>query len=204
MAFNNPPRSKPPFFIISKKDGAFKALIEIPRMKQISITSNQSGFGAKLFPLNIIPYRNNWILSDVSSDSLFSFSLDFKITPIIARTPPIHTMNSPTVLQPTMFTDRYYFMGSEQNGVVMKQLVYDSREKALFECSIYNEDYPDMPITLSRGAMNTCNEVVSAIKYESFELVKANKEGKLKGRLKEIASKLDEDDNPVLVLLKYK
>ena len=34
--------------------------------------------------------------------------------------------------------------------------------------------------------------------------VEANKEGKLKGGLKEIASKLNEEDNPVLMLLKHK
>jgi len=208
VGFHSPPGSKPPFFVISKQDGAFKELIEIPRIEQISIMTDPFGSGrpSTLFPLSIIPYRNNWILSDYSSDSLFMFSPDFKKTPVIARTPPIHTMNPQVVLRPTMFTDRYYFMDNTKyvtDGNVVKQFVYDSLEKALFEYTMYNDDYPDMPFTPSKEII-TGNEVVSAIKFESFKLVEANREGKLKGGLKEIASKLAEDDNPVLMLVKHK
>ena len=35
-------------------------------------------------------------------------------------------------------------------------------------------------------------------------LVKAYEEGKLSGKLKEIASKLEEEDNPVLMIMKLK
>ena len=197
---------RPPFFIISKQDGAFKEFIEIPHIKKISISNNQLGFRSTVFPLSIIPYRNNWILSDYSSDSIFMFSPDFKMTPFIARTPAIHSMNPEVVLIPSMFTDSYYFMESEMNSNdgVMTQLVYDRKGKALFEYTMYNDDYPNMPFSIPRGTVNTSNEVLSAVKLESFELVEANKEGKLKGGLKEIASKLNEEDNPVLMLLKHK
>jgi len=40
--------------------------------------------------------------------------------------------------------------------------------------------------------------------HRTIILVEANREGKLKGKLKEIASKLDEEDNPVFMLLKHK
>ena len=40
--------------------------------------------------------------------------------------------------------------------------------------------------------------------FYAYELVEANEEGKLKGRLKEIASTLDEEDNPVIMLMKQK
>ena len=207
LGIYKPQDVKPPFFVISKKDGAFKEFIEIPRIKQISISSNQLGFRSTVFPLSYVPYRNNWMLSDYSSDSIFMFSLDFKLTPFIARTPPIHSMNPEVVLRPTMFTDRYYFMEIEKytsGEDVRTQLVYDCMEKALFEFTIYNDDYPDKPFVIPRGTAITSNEVVSVSKFESFELVEAYKEGKLKGRLKEIASKSDDEDNPVLMLLKHK
>ena len=40
--------------------------------------------------------------------------------------------------------------------------------------------------------------------YSAYRLVELYKEGKLQGELKEIASKLGEDDNPVLMLAKFK
>ena len=38
----------------------------------------------------------------------------------------------------------------------------------------------------------------------TFDLCKNYKEGKLKGKLKEVAAKLGEDDNPVIMLVKPK
>ena len=40
--------------------------------------------------------------------------------------------------------------------------------------------------------------------FDAPELIEAYKEGKLKGRLNEIAAKLNEDSNPVIMLIKYK
>ena len=123
-------------------------------------------------------------------------------------------MNPEVFLIPYMFTDRYYFMESvkkssynaETRQFPTTQLMYDCKEKSVFEFTIYNDDYPDKPFMPSKGrtVKSSGSEIVSIVKFEAFELVEANREGKLKGRLKEIASKLDEDDNPVLMLLKHK
>ena len=39
---------------------------------------------------------------------------------------------------------------------------------------------------------------------EAHQLVEFYKKGELKGKLKEIAAKLDEDDNPVIMLIKHR
>ena len=218
-----PRGSRPPFFIISKQDGAFKEIIDIPNIKQVSL-SVQLNTGDRVMDFmgspsvgpnfKYIPYRNNWILVDLSSDTIFTYSSDFKMTPFLIRTPSIHAMNPEVFLIPYLFTDRYYFMESvkkasydaETRQFPTTYLMYDCMEKAVFEYTIENDDYPDKPFTPSKGRTvnSSDSEIVSFVKFEAFELVEANREGKLKGRLKEVASKLDEDDNPVLMLLKHK
>ena len=47
-------------------------------------------------------------------------------------------------------------------------------------------------------------DIVFAEKLDAFELVEAYKEGKLKGKLKEIAAELDEEDNAVIMIAKNK
>ena len=47
-------------------------------------------------------------------------------------------------------------------------------------------------------------EIPSCQYLEAWELVKDYKAGRLKGELKEIASKLGEEDNPVIMLIKHK
>ena len=47
-------------------------------------------------------------------------------------------------------------------------------------------------------------EIVAWLRLESHSLVEDYKKGVLKGKLKDIASKLDEEDNPVIMLIKHK
>jgi hypothetical protein len=48
------------------------------------------------------------------------------------------------------------------------------------------------------------DEIAFQRKIESYQLVEAYEKGELKGRLKEIAAELDVEDNPVIMLVKYK
>ena len=48
------------------------------------------------------------------------------------------------------------------------------------------------------------DEIASWQILEAYQLVEDYEKGKLKGKLKEIASKLDKEDNPVIMLIKYK
>ena len=48
------------------------------------------------------------------------------------------------------------------------------------------------------------NEIAFWRKIETYSLIEYNEKGELKGKLKEIADNLDEDSNPVIMLVKYK
>lgn len=49
------------------------------------------------------------------------------------------------------------------------------------------------------------NEEIASILYlEAPKLVEDHERGRLKGRLKEIAASLDEESNPVIMLIKHK
>ena len=47
-------------------------------------------------------------------------------------------------------------------------------------------------------------EIAFCQKLEALDLVEAYEKGELKGRLKEIAATLNEDSNPVIMLMKNK
>jgi len=121
-------------------------------------------------------------------------------------------MNPEVFLFVSFLTDRYYFMETvkkeydfwKREGFPCKDLVYDKQDKAIFEYTVYNDDYSDKtPVNVKIEPLS--DEVAFWQKLESFELVEAYKNGKLKdGKLKEIASKLDPEDNPVIMLVKHK
>jgi hypothetical protein len=51
---------------------------------------------------------------------------------------------------------------------------------------------------------NVNTEIAFSLKLEADDLVAAYENGHLKGKLKEVAEYLKEDDNPVIMLVKYK
>ena len=205
------------FFIVSKQDGSVTKKIEIPfeyRKTQNIWSSDMSTSTTPGEPQQILLYRNNLILFEISSDTLFRYLPDHSIESFLARSPSIQTMNPEVFLFPGMLTDHYYFMEAltkEYNfntgeGFPRKYLMYDRRAKAIFEYMVYNDDFSGKwSVNMTGQSLNIKNyEIASCHKLEADDLFEAYKKGQLKEKLKDIAAELKEEDNPVLMMIKYK
>jgi len=196
-----------PFVVISKQDGRIVHNIQIPfERKKSPLVIQRDGNNTRISfhpHISIIPYRDTWILTATSSDTVFRFFPDFSMIPFIVRTPSIQSMDPEVFLFPKMLTDRYYFMETlkNENEFPKTDLMYDRQERAIYEYSLYNDDYSSKQrVKTSWGAKNDGS--IYWQKIEAYELVESYKKGELKGRLKEIAAGLDEEDNPVIMLVK--
>jgi hypothetical protein len=209
------------FLIISKQDGSVTKDIQIPykeKKSPVLIETDASGkivLSRQARNQELIPYCDSWILVEPSSDTIYRFQPDYSITPFIVRTPSIQSMDPEVFLFPGVLTDRYYFMQAVKKDYKMDirefprtDLMYDRQEKTIFEYVAYNDDFSDKrPVNLGYEILVLTlvnNEVAFLRKLEAHELVEAYEEGKLKGKLKEIAAKLDEESNAVIMLAKYK
>ena len=72
-----------------------------------------------------------------------------------------------------------------------------------FKVEVLNDDYtrPEQ-VDLMRGIINGKETCIKAL--QAHKLIEAYEKGELKGKLKEIASSLNEDSNPVLMILTAK
>jgi hypothetical protein len=199
--------------LVSKQDGSITREIRIPfqRIKSPTLIMEKEDLHITPVYYLTIPGRDNWTLANTSSDTVYSYSSDHRLTPLMARTPSIQSMKPEVFLFPIAFTDRYYFIQtmkkeidrSKMKGLPRTSLMYDRLEKALFECTVYNADYANrMPVDMLSKPVNS--EIAVWKSLGAPELVVAYKNGILKGRLKEIAAGLDEEDNPVIMLVKHK
>jgi hypothetical protein len=204
------------FMVVSKQDGSITGEIQIPFEKKIlsvlivkdEATKMVYSAGPSYNP--ITPSFNSWILVEPSSDTIYSYSPDHTMTPLIARTPSVRSMDPEVFLFPGIFTDRYYFMQTAKKvydfgareGFPVSDLMYDRQEKTLFKYTVYNDDYSDRPVWMMMQPIN--NEIATCHRIDAYRLVDAYEKGKLKGRLKEIAATLDEESNPVIMLIKHK
>jgi hypothetical protein len=206
------------FAIISKQDGSITQEIQIPfeEIKTIYITSrdeaNDMTYSAAPYIYPIIPVPNNhWILVEPSSDTIYSYSSEYEMKPFLTRVPSIQSMNPEVFLLPSVVTDRYCFMEivkkeysfSTGKGFPSTYLMYDRQEKSIFRYTVHNADYSYKNI-VNMVLSPQSSEIAFYHKIEPYGLVDSYKKGELKGKLKEIASKLDPEDNPVIMLIKHK
>jgi hypothetical protein len=198
--------------IISKQDGNLVRTIPVP-LDDYDVTKvviEREGVVVTPVFRQIIPCLDMWTLMNPSSDTLYNYLPDGDTKPFIVRTPSISSMDTKIFLFPGAMTGRYYFlqtMKKEFNLETMRgfpsaDLVYDSEEKAIFKPVVYNGDYSDKhQIYMNSTAVNA--EIALWQPLQSDELVRAYNEGRLKGRLAELAAGLDEESNPVIMLIKH-
>jgi len=203
------------FVIISKQDGSIIKEIQIPfeqKKSSIVIQINEQGaIATEIRHSPIIPYNDNWILMETSSDTIYIFSSDYKLTPFMTRIPSVQSMNPEMFLFPEMLTDSYYFMKkvkkeydfTTDKGFPKTHLLYDRKESKIYECTIYNCDFSTKRVVeVMQRPID--KEIAFWHKLEAHDLFEAHEKGELKGKLKEIAAELEEDSNPVIMLVKKK
>ncbi|MDL2278874.1 6-bladed beta-propeller [Parabacteroides sp. OttesenSCG-928-G07] len=201
-------RNKSYHVLLSKSDGRITREIFIP-FKTINTPVTKEGVVGYFDQIR--PAHGKWTLMETSSDTLYSYSSDGRLTPFIVRTPSAHTMEPEIFLYMGIYTNRYYFMRTVKNvfdlekgnGFYDEQLMYDKEENALFRISVYNDDYVEKR-TVAVTARSLNHEIEDVTSLSASRLVEEYKKNNLKGKLKEIAAGLDEDDNPVIMLKKHK
>jgi len=205
--------------LISKQDGSITHKIKIPfkEKKHLHQTlkneANEIEYMVGPGPYRtIIPHNGKWRLLDLSSDTVYTFLPDYSLQPFLARTPSIQSMNPEDFLILRLFSDRYLFMETIKNvydwntesGFPKTYFVYDTQEKVFSGYIIYNSDFSIKKEMYMSMARPVNHEIESWYPLDAFQLVESYEKGQLKGKLKEIAATLNEESNPVIMLIKHK
>ncbi len=205
--------SKHSFFLLSKQDGTIEN-IQIPYEEKIS-TVIVKKVGDMVYgnaPRNslITPVQDKWILTEPSTDTIYMSGSHGDLHPFMVRTPSVRTMDPEIFLFPGVLTSRYYFLQAvkkecdfEKNQDMPKtDLVFDKQENRIYQYTVYNKDFNKRIEDMSARCIN--GETAFYVTLEANELVEAYKKGRLDGPLKVIATKLNEEDNPVIMIVKPK
>lgn len=195
--------------IISKQDGSITRNIPIP-FNAIKAPIVQKGDGMAVTSVRpIIPCQDTWLLVETSSDTVYNYiPKEDKLSPFLIKTP---SQDPEILLTIGTLTERYYFMQTIKKvfdfttgrGFPITDLMYDKQENAVFTVTVLNDDYvkeqeADMTSHPVNGKI-ACFQTLAANR-----LVEAYENDGLKGRLKEIAANLNEESNPVLMLVRNK
>ena len=219
------PRDKPYYhFLISKTDGKVVRPLPVSFDEIHAPVSLRRENGRMVSMLvshlpAIVSNRGNWLLVETSSDTVYNYLTDGqRMEPFLLRKT---TEDFDRMLGIGVMADRYWFMERvitkemEQGSTTISfsdifqvsNLVYDRREGRCYTSLVRNADFvrgEDDLVDLCAFPVNS-GDVAAFLPMMAHRLVAAYEDGKLNdGPLKDLASRLDAEDNPVLMLMKYK
>ena len=151
--------------IISKQDGSTVKEIDIKFEKRLQAAGNApypngTGMGTIITMLfSIQRSGEDFLLSEISADTIFRLSRYMKLTPAAVRRPSVAKNDETLFLQAIHETHRYFFtyildMGHIEDmikGPNVKYLICDKKENKIYDLALYNDDYTARtPFAISR------------------------------------------------------
>lgn len=193
--------------ILSKQDGSVTQHIFIP-FETIRTPFIQKGDAIAATTVRpVIPNQQDWLLVETSSDTIYTYHAN-QLSPLFVKTSSVNPEKLVTV---GVVTDQYYFLQtiekefdfSTGRGFATTNLVYDKQEAAFFKVSVTNRDnQTPQKVDMYTHPVNKGIATFQAL--AAHQLVNAYQKGKLTGKLKDIASTLQEESNPIIMIAKNK
>ena len=155
--------------------------------------------------------KEGYIITAFPSDTTYLLTPELQLKPIGVRTPPVSSQEVPVFLIPVKNTSRYFLMSTikKEDRFSTKAYIMDKKTNQIYYLEKYckNKDYVGDKVHLDMyGPAVSANlpENVCVQSLNVTRLREAYEDGRLSGKLKDIAAHLKEDDNPVFMVIKFK
>ena len=194
------------YTLISLDDGAIIKEIKFgTRDVTLSIHENGLIFNTMLYPF--IKDEEGCYLSFLASDTTFLLTPEMKVMPVGIRTPSVRDMEVPIFVFPRKNTKDYFIMTKikKEKGFPSETYILDKKENKFYHLKggFKNRDYAELPIYLDAVSGDVpSNTAVTVLSPAGLKM--ALERGILSGKIKDIAVSLKEDDNPVLMIIKFR
>lgn len=151
-------------------------------------------------------------VNEVTSDIVYRIDAGKKMTPVITRVPSYQS-NKNFLLVLWGATPRFYFLRRQQTLLQFKDnaakdtessfVAYDRKSGEYFCPTFTNKEYSSQAIGLDQLLQCAGDDNKCYLLLDALTLKEALSGGKLNGRLKAVAEKIDEEDNPVVMVVSF-
>jgi len=206
--------SNKPYLLLSKDDGSIVDILNIHLPLRVSdAVVWQDGQNINLVRIPITNNRSfgkNFLITDWSSDTIYSLTPYRELQPMIVRKPPVQETDPKILISNFLVTDKFILLGVytmdyqilRNNGnISSKQLMYDFKNGQINEFRLKNRDITSSSSVRMWEATTPENIGVSI--YDAFFLFGLDEKNEIKGDLKELLKSLDEEDNPVIMKITF-
>lgn len=202
-----------PFFLFSKKDGKITRIpLNIQNRLGNRIYAVEDGKKMVFTMPNIAPMVKNGdevVLSDMGSDVVYLYKKG-KVTPLLKRNPGTMDYNPRSAMGVVMKLGDIVWLREMKKEIKgprpnINMLTYNLASNELNSLVVMD----DVNFTYPHSVQNKNERQelpynCTSANFQPELLKKLNEQGRLKGRLKELTEEMQEDDNPIILLYKYK
>ena len=199
------------FVRISRKDASIIEEIDIPNHKDIMLYAKvQSGLrvSVRAAPAyNIVKYKDGFLLTDHSLDTVFFYGRNNELSPVLVRTPSIFDMDPYVFINSFVDAGDYLFLDRVTVNIDMPTdyLMINKKDHSVYMPKILMKDYKGKEINLSpENISSTAHSGTGIIELNIEELKEANEDYKLSGKLKNMVEASDDESNNIYMILKFK
>ena len=214
-----------PYVFISKETGEIESRLplrfpeRLSSIKPIMINGQYSAISIAVSP-DSRKFGNDFIIADLSSDTLYTLSSDRQITAVMYRTPSVYKQKPFFAWSVGLKTDNFICINTAEydfesieaaakNDQPMPQMktegyLYYFQSHEIVIPRFINTDWTSSNANVGMFRVSMDEKNMSANIFQADKLLDALKKGKLTGKLNEVAQTLTSDGNPVLMLVRYK
>ena len=218
--FEKLPVDLKPYYLIDKQTGEFIPLpltvknrisrIVHKEIKDISENVAQP-IVEKILINPMLANGSDILIADFGLDTLYSYKND-RLTPIAVQYPSAHSTNPPVVIAPFFYTDQFLIFKPVEMKYDSKYalqplddaplMMWNRKTNEIYRIQLYDSNRPNRKLKNTMEGMQLENPNQIFIAHYADKLCTDKEEGKLKGKLKEVASKLTEEDCHVVAICK--
>lgn len=223
---------KTPYYLIDKQTGKVKSTDEhflipkhIPHTFQIVKGGSDRYSSPERYNYpQMLKNGSEILIANNALDTFYSYE-DKIVKPVLVRTPSAQKMNSAVVIAPSVFTDDYFIykkVPMDYNLAVEKGFDYryfpsyilSRKTNQIFQMQLYDSMIEVNESSINRmpmaafpqngGFFPMYSKNIATGFYKAETLLEYLEKGVLRGKLKDVATQLKEDDNYVVIMYMFK
>jgi hypothetical protein len=210
-----------PYLLLSKQDGSvvYSFDITLPTRyinRTIEIIDPGAGRERLYLPVSILVPNNrhfgqDFVIADISSDTIYLLTQDRILTPLLTRRPSVHASEPRRVVTSLLKTDKFIllqrttldFAFTERGAAALPRvLMYEFETGRTSEVLFADTDLerpPPFGVFSSAIGRNMYAELIEIHRFKD-----AQERNRLNSELEPFVATLDEEDNPVVRIVTFK
>ena len=198
--------------LMSKKDGTIISELNILIPKRYTL----SYVGEGRMHLYRLPYNRyhgqDFVIADMSHDTIYKLSKNKELTPLFIRKPSVSSSDPLVVWSSMLITDKFLLLhratknkssSDAATAVSIDTLMHNLSTGEINQVSFVNDDFPSAKWTPTIGVQLHQTNVVAGL-LQMPRLFNAYQKKQLKGNLEQLVATLDEEDNQIVMIVKFK